>query len=613
MPLVLKDRVKETCSAPGTGTVTLLGASTGYQSFAAIGNGNTTFYTIADQGGSNWEVGIGTYTASGTTLSRDTVLASSAGGTTKANFSSGIQEVFVTYPAEKSVNLDAADEVNITDAIITNAAITAATLTGGTISTQPSNPLDIANKTYVDTLAGEGLSIHTPVYVESPNTTGNLTATYTNGGTTPTWTDITNNKELATASAHSLSVNDVIVFNSTTNGITAGTPYFVKSTPTSTSITLSLAYNGAEITSLTNGTGLSITSRANSGVGATLVNAGTQAALVIDGVTLTTSQRVLIYNQTNAFENGVYTVTNVGSGSTNWILTRATDANKYAPNSVTNLGKGDYFYVQAGNTGKGESYVLASPSGTIVFGTTNLTFTQFSSAQIYSAGTGLSLLNNAFSLATNYGDTLNPYASKTQNYVLASPNGSSGQPTFRALVAADVPTLNQNTTGTAANVTGVVAIANGGTGATTDSAARTALGLGSIATQAANNVAITGGTIQTTKFQAYTETATIVGTVSTSTYNIDLSLSNIFDVTLGNNVTFTFTNPPASGTAINVTVILRQPSSSPGKTATFTNAKYTDGTAPILSTGANQIDVLTFFTVNGGSFWFGTFAMANVS
>jgi hypothetical protein len=71
------------------------------------------------------------------------------------------------------------------------------------------------------------------------------------------------------------------------------------------------------------------------------------------------------------------------------------------------------------------------------------------------------------SLAANYGDTQNPYASKTANFVLAAPNGSAGTPTFRAVVAEDIPTLNQNTTGTAANVTGTVAVANGGTGATT--------------------------------------------------------------------------------------------------------------------------------------------------
>ena len=119
-------------------------------------------------------------------------------------------------------------------------------------------------------------------------------------------------------------------------------------------------------------------------------------------------------------------------------------------------------------------------------------------------------------------------------------------------------------------------------------------------------------TLTNKQWQAYNETCTTVGTVSSGTYNIDLSLSNIFDITLGANVTFTFTNPPSSGISRNCTVILRQDATG-SRLATFTNAKYTDGTAPILSTGANQIDVLTFFTLNGGSFWFGTFAMANVS
>lgn len=103
MALVLADRVKESCTAPGIGTVTLLGAATGYVSFAVIGNGNTTYYCIADQGGNNWEVGIGTYTSSGTTLSRDTVLSNSAGTTAKINFSSGTQDVFVTYPSGRAV------------------------------------------------------------------------------------------------------------------------------------------------------------------------------------------------------------------------------------------------------------------------------------------------------------------------------------------------------------------------------------------------------------------------------------------------------------------------------------------------------------------------------
>jgi hypothetical protein len=104
----------------------------------------------------------------------------------------------------------------------------------------------------------------------------------------------------------------------------------------------------------------------------------------------------------------------------------------------------------------------------------------------------------AISLSSGYGDTQNPYASKTANYFLAAPNGSPGAPTFRAVVAADIPTLNQNTTGTASNVTGTVAIANGGTGATDATNARSNL---SAAKSGANtditSIALTTGTIST--------------------------------------------------------------------------------------------------------------------
>ncbi len=103
MAFVLADRVKETTTTAGTGTVTLDGASTGYQSFAAIGNSNTTYYTIAGQSSSEWEVGIGTYNSSGTTLARTTVISSSNAGAL-VNFSAGTKDVFVTYPAEFTSN-----------------------------------------------------------------------------------------------------------------------------------------------------------------------------------------------------------------------------------------------------------------------------------------------------------------------------------------------------------------------------------------------------------------------------------------------------------------------------------------------------------------------------
>jgi hypothetical protein len=118
MPLVLADRVRETTTTTGTGTVTLAGAANGFQSFAAVGNGNTTYYAIVGQGTSEWEIGVGTYTSSGTTLSRDTVLSSSAGAPTKTNFSAGTKDVFVTYPADRSVFSDGTNIVPETSAIL---------------------------------------------------------------------------------------------------------------------------------------------------------------------------------------------------------------------------------------------------------------------------------------------------------------------------------------------------------------------------------------------------------------------------------------------------------------------------------------------------------------
>jgi len=112
MALVLKDRVKETTTTTGTGTLTLAGAMSGFQAFSVIGNANTTYYAIYEPSGTDWEVGIGTYTLSGTTLSRDTILASSNAGAV-VNFSAGTKVVFCTYPADKSVYYDASGNVTL--------------------------------------------------------------------------------------------------------------------------------------------------------------------------------------------------------------------------------------------------------------------------------------------------------------------------------------------------------------------------------------------------------------------------------------------------------------------------------------------------------------------
>ena len=107
MALVLNDRVKETSTTTGTGTLDLAGASVGFVTFVAgIGNSNTTYYAINAQGTSNWEVGIGTVTdATPDTLARTTVLNNSSGNTSKINFS-GTLDVFCTMPASKTVYLD---------------------------------------------------------------------------------------------------------------------------------------------------------------------------------------------------------------------------------------------------------------------------------------------------------------------------------------------------------------------------------------------------------------------------------------------------------------------------------------------------------------------------
>ena len=125
MALVLDDRVQETTTTTGTGTVTLAGASLGYQSFAAIGNGNTTYYCITD--GTNWETGLGTYTASGTTLARTTVIESS-NSNSLVNFPAGSKNVFVTYPASQAVLLTGTQT-------LTNKTIEGGTIFSGTAVT----------------------------------------------------------------------------------------------------------------------------------------------------------------------------------------------------------------------------------------------------------------------------------------------------------------------------------------------------------------------------------------------------------------------------------------------------------------------------------------------
>lgn len=480
MALVLADRVRETTTTAGSGTITLAGAEAGYQSFAVIGNGNQTYYVIA--GDTQWEVGIGTYTSSGTTLSRDTVLSSSDSGN-KVTFSAGTKQVFVSYPAEKSVNFDISGNITALSGVITNLA-------------EPVVGSDAATKLYVDTLAAQGISYHEPVKYEVPNTTGNLVATYNNG---------------------------------------------------------------------------------TAGVSATLTNAGTLAAFVPDGVTASISDRILVYSQTNAYENGVYVVSTVGNGSTAWVLTRAADADTYGVKSPTELGGGDAFFVTSGNTGAGETYICNNPS-VIIFGSTAITFAQISSAQVYQAGNGISLTNTTISLATpvsvaNGGTGLSTTPTSGQlligngsNYSLSTLTAGSG---ISITNSAGSITLSATNSGAVTSVTASGPLASSG-GATPNISIANTTGTGSV-------VLDQGATISS---------ATITAAASASITTITGTSANITTVT-GTTAGFSSANITQLGSTSATIATLS------GTNVTYSNGSFTSATVTNLSSTSANITTLT--------------------
>jgi hypothetical protein len=301
MALVLRDRVKETAAAPGTGTITLGGAASGFQSFSSIGNGNTTYFAIVDSVSGVWEVNYGTYTSSGTTLSRNATPLSSSNAGALVNFT-GAVDVFCTYPSSRSAYQNEAGSQVVQTAF---GAITAtsAALTTGTITTAPTSNTDIVNKQYADAIAS-GIHFHEAV-------------------------------DLATTAA--LSAN---------------------------------TYN--------NGT---------SGVGATLT-ANANGALSVDSTLTVVSNRILVKNEVTQANNGVYTVTQVGSAGTPYILTRATDFDT-AGTGVDQIDEGDFFLVTSGVVNLNTAWVQQT-APPIVVGTTALVFQQFAAPITYTAGTGLS-------------------------------------------------------------------------------------------------------------------------------------------------------------------------------------------------------------------------------
>ena len=152
MALVLKDRVKSNTTTTGTGTIVLGGAALGYQAFSVIGDGNSTYYTIADSTSGAWEVGIGTYYAGNTSLSRDTVLSSN-NSNALVTFPAGTKDVFVTQPAELTAIGGGNQAIIINQNVVTgNYTITTGTngLSVGPITTANGVTVTIgANATWV--------------------------------------------------------------------------------------------------------------------------------------------------------------------------------------------------------------------------------------------------------------------------------------------------------------------------------------------------------------------------------------------------------------------------------------------------------------------------------
>ena len=356
MAFILKDRVKENSTTTGTGNISLGGASATFDTFQSyLTNGDTTFYAIAhtSSGVDEWEVGLGTWNT-GNTLSRTTVLAGS-NGTSAVDLSAGTKDIFMTYPASKAAVVG--EDVTFADITVTG------TVDGRDVAADGSKLDGIdtsADVTDAVTVAAAGALMRS-----GGTMTGNL---------------ILNTDPNAALGAATKQYVDTIA--------SAGIHYHAPVRAEHPS-NLNATYNNG-----------------SSGVGATLTNAGTNAALVIDSVSMVLNDRVLVANQTNQTQNGVYTVTTVGDGSTAWVLTRSTDTDTAAPSDPDAFGKGDAFFIKEGSTNAGHLDVL-STSGTIVFGTTNIVFSEVAETTVYSGGTGITLTGTTFSIGQDVATSAN--------------------------------------------------------------------------------------------------------------------------------------------------------------------------------------------------------------
>lgn len=406
MALIIKDRVKEGTTTSGTGDITLAGSS--FATFVPFNsymtNGDTSYYAIehTSSGIDEWEVGLGTWNT-GNTLSRTTVLAGSA-GTSAVDFSAGTKNIFMTYPS----------------------AIAAFTDGSGDLSSL----IGLGNHTTTDVAEGSNLYF----------TTGRIDS-HLSGGTGVTYNAGAISVGQAVATSSNVTFNTVTLGGNPATALQAATKEYVD-----TIAAAGIHYH--ELVRVEAAANRPATyDNGTAGVGATLTNSGTQEVLVIDGVTVNVADRVLLQQQTNSAHNGIYTVTNVGSASTNWVLTRAVDADSYHVSDKDALGEGDAFFIKEGLVSAGDLYVM-NTSGVITFGTTPITFTVIAETAIYTAGTGLTLTGTEFATVQDIATTASPtfvtvnanLSGNVTGNVTGNISGSSGSTTGNAATATKLAT-----------------------------------------------------------------------------------------------------------------------------------------------------------------------------
>jgi hypothetical protein len=390
----------------------------------------------------------------------------------------------------------------------------------------PQLPGDAVNKEYADSIA-QSLNIHGAADFA---TNAAVSYTYTSGGTNLTITTITGTDTITFSADHGLHVNSQIRTGDvvTGTGLVANTTYYVTAEPALNQVRVSATFGGTNAT-LTNGTGFSIGVTGDPGVGATLSGCPNS---VDSGATLVVGRRILVKDHTIAAYNGVYTVTTVGTGA-NGVWTRASDFDNGPTGEITS---GDYVFVASGTTNGGNGFIQTSfppirmgrsGAGYTTFTGDSLSFTQFSGAGQIDAGAGLTKTGNQLNVGTASSgrivinadnidlasgivatgtyrsvtvDTYGRVTAGTNPTTLVGYGITDAQPLDATLtaLAGITTTANQLIYATGADTFTTTSLTAFGRSLIDDADAanaRITLSLGTISTQDASNVNITGGSI----------------------------------------------------------------------------------------------------------------------